>query len=473
MPVFHPTFAPMSDSHSPKEVYYFLGIGGIGMSALARYFHARRATVMGYDRASTPLTTELQMSGIEVHFTDSVLEIPSLIHLTPVEKVLVVYTPAIPAESIELNWFRENGYECIKRSTLLGAITRTSTCIAVAGTHGKTTTSSLVAHLLTHGEVGCNAFLGGIATNYQSNLLLDPSSNLTVVEADEFDRSFLTLTPSLAIITSMDADHLDIYGRPEHVVESFNLFARCIAQGGILVLKDGLHTDPLFAEERPDVTVHRYSIQNVSDYYASDIHIVDGAYRFDLHTPHEIIEDLQLGLPGRHNVENAVAASAAALMSGLDPQKLRAGLASFEGVARRFQTILRTDSLVYIDDYAHHPTELTACIRSARELFPNKRLVGVFQPHLFSRTRDFIDDFARSLDELDEVILLPIYPARELPIPGIDSQLLLDKISISSKKLVEKGELLGELRSMGSGVILTMGAGDIDTLVEPLRNALK
>jgi UDP-N-acetylmuramate--alanine ligase len=466
------TFAPMSDLIN-KRVYYFLGIGGIGMSALARYFRFRGAEVMGYDRTSTPLTTELQLEGIDIHFDDSVMEIPTLVHRTRKEDIVVVYTPAIPRENSELNWFLERGYTCVKRSGLLGAITDSSRCIAVAGTHGKTTTSSLLAHLLTHSGKGCTAFLGGIATNYGTNLILHPDSDILVAEADEFDRSFLTLSPSLAVITSMDADHLDIYGSADAVEESFRLFSRRLRENGTLLIKQGLPEDPPLAAERPDLRVLSYSISAPADYMADHIRVENGSYRFSLVTPGFTLEDLEVGLPGRHNVENAVAASALALLAGMDPAALRAGLSGFRGVARRFQKMVSRPELVYIDDYAHHPAELSACIRSARELYPGMRLTGIFQPHLYTRTRDFADAFARSLSELDEVILLPIYPARELPIPGIDSQMLLDKIPISSKKLVEKGELLEELRSVDSGVILTMGAGDIDTLTEPLRNLLQ
>lgn len=468
-----PNFVPMTIPLDSREIFYFLGIGGIGMSALARYFHRKGKIVIGYDRSPSALTSELEMEGITLHFEDSVLEIPTIVHTTPREKVLVIYTPAIPEDHRELRWFAENGYEIMKRSSVLGEITRHSTTIAVAGTHGKTTTSSLIAHLLTSEGIGCNAFLGGIATNYGSNLLTDPGSDITVVEADEFDRSFLTLSPQTAIITSMDPDHLDIYGNAEDVVESFQLFSRKILPGGTLLLRSGLPLDTLFQKERPDVRIFTYDIEKPADYYASSVKVANGAYTFSLHTPQGQLDNLSLGLPGRHNVLNAVAASAAALLNGLSPDLLTRGLRTFLGVTRRFQTIISNEKLVYIDDYAHHPAELTACIRSARELYPERKITGIFQPHLYTRTRDFADQFARSLEELDAIILLPIYPAREQPIPGVDSQLILDKISSSSKKLLEKGELLKELRSYQSGVILTMGAGDIDSLVEPIRQLLQ
>lgn len=463
----------MSALLTDRSVYYFLGIGGIGMSALARYFHSRGARVVGYDRTSTPLTTAMQLSGIAIHFDDALAEIPAIVHHTPKEKVLVVYTPAIPKEHREFNWLKDQGFTCVKRSELLGEVTRTSRCIAVAGTHGKTTTSALTAHLLTAGRKGCNAFLGGIATNYQSNLLLDAQSDLTVVEADEFDRSFLTLTPACSVITSMDADHLDIYGDASHVVESFRMFARKTREGGVLVVRKGLPLDETIFTERPDLRIQTYSIDGPADYFADHIHIVHGRYRFNLHTPFGDFGDVEVGLPGRHNVENAVAASALALLAGLSPDALGPGLASFRGVERRFQLHLANERFVYIDDYAHHPTEIQACIRSARELYPGKKLIGVFQPHLFTRTRDFADGFAESLDELDQIFLLPVYPARELPIPGVDSHMLLDKIRNPLKKVVEKDELLKELREVDSGVILTMGAGDIDTLTDAVREVLK
>lgn len=463
----------MHDAMTHRAVYYFIGIGGIGMSALARYFHLRGAFVAGYDRTSTPLTTEMQLSGMAIHFDDSVAEIPALILHTPVEDVLIVYTPAVPADHRELNWLRERGYTCVKRSVLLGEVTRHTRCIGVAGTHGKTTTSALTAHLLASGGVGCNAFLGGVATNYQSNLLLDASSDLTVVEADEFDRSFLTLSPTYAVITSMDADHLDIYGDAHHVEESFHLFGRRLLAGGTLLMRSGLPTDPTLAADRPDLHLLSYGFGGNADYRAENIRIEDGRYRFTFCAPDLREEDLELGLPGRHNVENAVAAGALALLAGLPPDRLRSGFASFRGVARRFQVMVSNDKHIYIDDYAHHPSELRACIRSARELYPGKILTGIFQPHLYTRTRDFADGFAESLNELDHIILLPVYPARELPIPGVDSQMLLDKIPNPSKKLMEKERILKELRTIGPGVILTMGAGDIDTLAEPLRDLLK
>lgn len=454
----------------PYDIVYFLGIGGIGMSALARYFHSQGVHVLGYDRTSTALTTELQLEGIAVHFDDSTLEIPQLVRHADKSKVLVVYTPAIPGDSYELNWFIENGYHMQKRSQVLGLITESSDTIAVAGTHGKTTTSSMVAHILQYSGMGCNAFLGGIATNYNSNLLINPDARWTVVEADEFDRSFLTLSPWLSIITSMDADHLDIYGTHSYMLESFNLFAQKIRNGGRIVYKSGLPLE----REKLDYAggISTYCLNDSSDYRAKDIRVEDGSYKFTFQSPDLKIENLTLGLAGRHNIENATAACAVALMAGVSPDVIPGALASFKGVKRRFEYVVKTEKLVIIDDYAHHPEELKACINSARELYPDKKITGVFQPHLFSRTRDFADEFARSLELLDQVILLPIYPAREKPMEGIHSQMLLDKIFGITKSLVEKSELLAELRRSEHEVVIMLGAGDIDAMVSTVAYGL-
>ncbi len=451
------------------EVYYFLGIGGIGMSAIARYFHAQGKLVMGYDRTSTPLTTELEMEGIPVHFDDSVLEIPPIVRHTPREKVLVIYTPAIPKESQELNWLHDHDYTIIKRSQALGVITAQSKSIAVAGTHGKTTTSAMIAHVLKHSGKGCNAFLGGIATNYGTNLLLDTSAEWTVVEADEYDRSFLTLSPRISVITSTDADHLDIYGSHDYMKESFNLFAQKLKDGGMLFHRKGLPIDTGALEQ--GVRHADYSGSEEAAHFASRVDIRSGRYYFDYTCGKDCWAAVELGLPGIHNVENAIAAIAVCREVGLSQEEIRAGLSSFAGVKRRFEYHIWRDNLVLIDDYAHHPEELRACIASVRQLYPGKHITGVFQPHLFSRTRDFLHEFARSLELLDDIILLPIYPARELPMPGIDSQLLLDNISKPTKKLVEKHNLLAELTGSPRQVIVMLGAGDIDALVSPVASA--
>jgi UDP-N-acetylmuramate--alanine ligase len=453
------------------EIVYFLGIGGIGMSALARYFNHHKKIVMGYDRTPTPLTSELEMEGISIHFDDTILEIPQIIKVTPQEKILVIYTPAIPRDSNEKNWFLENGFDLKKRSEVLGAITASSKTIAIAGTHGKTTTSSLVAHLLKDSGSECNAFLGGITANYNTNLLLGKSDAWTVVEADEFDRSFLTLHPELAVITSMDADHLDIYGDASHVTEGFQLFAQRVLSGGTLLVKKGLDIQPHHLQE--NVTLLHYSISEEADFYGKNIRVENGSYVFDLVTPKGTLTGLTLGQPGRHNIENAIAACAMALLSKVQLVQLPQALASFKGVRRRFETIFKSSDLTFIDDYAHHPTELTAAINSARELFPGQKIIGIFQPHLFTRTRDFADDFADALSLLDEVILLPIYPARELPIEGVTSDMLLERIKNSNKALIPKADVLNKISEIGEGVILTLGAGDIDTLVPQIHDILK
>ena len=451
------------------DVMYFLGIGGIGMSALARYFHRKGVHVMGYDRTSTALTTELELEGISVQYEDSVMSLPQLLHSTPKEKVLVVRTPAVPKDSSQLQYFLQHEFRIWKRSELLGYITQLDETIAIGGTHGKTTTSTLVAHIL-HSTIGCNAFLGGISSNFNSNVLLSNTSR-TVVEADEFDRSFLTLFPKISALTSMDPDHLDVYGNEESIREGFLLFLKQTRVDGNVVVKKELNIhDELMAERKGVLT---YSILSESDYFATNIRIEEGSYVFDFHSPQGELLGVRLGLPGRHNVENAVVAMACSLLAGVELNELPAVLSSFKGVARRFDVRFKSERGVYIDDYAHHPTELSACIRSVRELFPDKKIAGIFQPHLFSRTRDFADGFAESLELLDIPILLPIYPARELPIEGIDSQWLFDKIQKTDKFLVEKDAIFTLLNKLQFDVLLTLGAGDIDSLVSPLEVYMK
>jgi len=451
------------------DVMYFLGIGGIGMSALARYFHRKGVHVMGYDRTSTALTTELELEGISVQYEDSVMSLPQLLHSTPKEKVLVVRTPAVPKDSSQLQYFLQHEFRIWKRSELLGYITQLDETIAIGGTHGKTTTSTLVAHIL-HSTIGCNAFLGGISSNFNSNVLLSNTSR-TVVEADEFDRSFLTLYPKISALTSMDPDHLDIYGNEESIREGFLLFLKQTRADGNIVVKKELNIHEELKLERSVVLT--YSILSEADYFATNIRIKEGSYVFDFHSPQGELLGVRLGLPGRHNVENAVVAMACSLLAGVVLNELPAVLSSFKGVARRFDVRFKSESGVYIDDYAHHPTELSACIRSVRELFPDKKIIGIFQPHLFSRTRDFADGFAESLELLDIPILLPIYPARELPIEGIDSQWLFDKIRKTDKYLVEKDAIFTLLNKLQFDVLLTLGAGDIDSLVSPLEVYMK
>ncbi len=439
------------------------------MSALARYFHRKGVHVMGYDRTSTALTTELEMEGISIQYEDSVMSLPQLLHSTPKEKILVVRTPAVPKDSSQLQYFLQHEYRIWKRSELLGYITQLDDTIAIGGTHGKTTTSTLVAHIL-HSTIGCNAFLGGISSNFKSNVLLSDTSR-TVVEADEFDRSFLTLFPKISALTSMDADHLDIYGDEASIREGFLLFLKQTREDGSVVVKKELNIHEDLKSARSGVFT--YSILSEADYVATNIRIEEGAYVFDFKSPFGQLNNVRLGLPGRHNVENAVVAMACSLLSGVSINDLPNVLESFKGVARRFDVRFKGESGVYVDDYAHHPTELSACIRSVKELFPNKKIVGVFQPHLFTRTRDFVDGFAESLALLDVPILLPIYPARELPIEGIDSQWLFDKIQKDEKYLVEKDAIFTLLNKLQFDVLLTLGAGDIDTLVSPLEVYMK
>lgn len=448
--------------------FYFLGIGGIGMSALARYFNSQGKFVAGYDKTSTPLTDELKSEGIRVHFQDDIQLIPSEIK-SSAKNTLVIYTPAVPTDHHELNWLKDNGYSLVKRSVVLGWLSEGNICLAVAGTHGKTTTSSMLAHLLKTAGVNCTAFLGGISVNLDSNLLTGDSSkpgHTIVAEADEFDRSFLTLYPDIAVITSMDPDHLDIYGNENQMGETYRMFASQIKPEGTLLFKKGLNTGKISARS------FTYSLEKPADYYADNISVRDGRYNFSLVTPDLRIDNLTLGMPGKHNVENAVAASAVALLSGTDPGKLTEGLSTYKGVKRRFEYHIRRDDLVYIDDYAHHPRELTAAITSVKELYPDKKITGIFQPHLYSRTRDFVDGFAESLSLLDELYLLDIYPARELPIPGITSEIILDKVTIDDKRICTMDEVFHFLRNKRPEVLLTLGAGDIDQMVLPLTRQL-
>ena len=446
------------------QAVYLIGIGGIGMSGLARYFAAQGKIVSGYDRTSTELTNELESAGISVHFQDNVSAIPYEFKNT--DNTLVIYTPAVPSNHSELNYFRNNGFEVLKRSQVLGELSKTYNTVAVAGTHGKTTTSSIVAHLLRSSSKDCNAFLGGISTNYNTNLLTSTSSNLMVVEADEFDRSFLTLSPDIAIVTSVDADHLDIYGSADEILNSFQDFTERITENGTLIYRLGL---PFSDTKKKNFT---YSLNEKCDYYISNISVESGKYKFDLHSPSGTMKDLTFGMPGLHNVENAVAAFAAVDQLGLSEAEIRIGLASYKGVKRRFEVHINTEQLVYIDDYAHHPTEISACVSSVRELFPGRKVKGIFQPHLFSRTKDHMNEFAETLSTLDEVTLLEIYPAREEPIIGITSSALLEKVTAQNKGLQSKTAVLDAITASNTDVLLTMGAGDIDQLVSPIKAKL-
>lgn len=439
---------------------YFVGIGGIGMSALARYFHGRGVKVAGYDRTETSLTKTLVSEGIGVRYTAEVATLPQDVDL-------VVYTPAVPANQAEMVWFREQGYPVLKRSAVLGIISKGMRTVAIAGTHGKTTTSTLTTHLLRSGGVDCNAFLGGVARNFSSNFV-EGTSEWVVIEADEFDRSFLTLHPDIATIMSLDADHLDIYGDEASLMETgFLAFAKQLKPGGELLVKAGLES----SFDGLDIKVSTFGIET-GDAQAQNLRVEDGFFVFDYQNGATLIKDLRHPHPGRHNVENALAAITVALQLGVAPAAIAEGLLSFRGIGRRFEFHIREKELVYIDDYAHHPTELAAAIGAARELYPGKKLTGIFQPHLFSRTRDFVEGFAAALDMLDEALLLDIYPAREEPIPGVDSRLIYQHMKNKNCRLLSKSEVLDTLATMDTEVLMTLGAGDIDTLVDPITKQL-
>lgn len=444
--------------------YYFIGIGGIGMSAIARYFNHQGYRVSGYDKTPSPLTAQLEKEGIKIHYKDDITAIPSDIPHT-----FVIYTPAIPETLKELEYVRSHSYALVKRSRALGEIARSQKCLAVSGTHGKTTTSTLLSHILTSSGEGCNAFLGGISKNYGTNLLLS-TNKVLVAEADEFDRSFLQLHPNIAVITSTDADHLDIYNDHEHVVEAFGQFASQVDADGSIIVKKGVQV-PLAGVS---AKVFRYSFDAPCDFYASDIVPLEGGmFDFTINHPTGRIEHCTCGIPGWVNVENAVAAAAAALLHGTAPKDIRQALASFSGVKRRFDIHINTPRCAYIDDYAHHPNEIKAAISSMRNIFPGRKLCGIFQPHLYTRTRDFADDFADALSALDELVMLQIYPAREEPIEGVNANLIFDKVTVENKVLVEKEQLLGTIANKDIDCLITFGAGDIDRFINPIEELLK
>jgi len=434
---------------------YFIGIGGIGMSALARYFFENGKVVSGYDKTPSPITKSLEQIGVEIHFEDAVKNIP--ISFLDKKATLVVYTPAVPKNHKELNYFVNNGYTVLKRAEVLGEITKNTFCLAVAGTHGKTTTSSILGHIMQ--PENATSFLGGIAENYNSNLILG-EDKVSVVEADEFDRSFLKLSPNIACVTSMDADHLDIYGENEMLQQSFVEFANKVSD--TLIVAKGLPLKGL-----------TYAVNEDADYKAFNVRVEVGKYIFDVQTPTSEIKDIEFHLPGNHNMMNALAALAMADVYGVSLEKIKEQLKSFRGVQRRFSYKIKTDDVVLIDDYAHHPTEIKAVAQSVREMFPNEKVLAVFQPHLFSRTKDFVDDFAESLSLFDEVLLLDIYPARELPIEGVTSSWLLDKMTLKNKKLVSKEKLSNEVLKSESKIVTMLGAGDIGLLVEEVKNKIK
>ncbi len=438
---------------------YFIGIGGIGMSALARYFRFIDISVAGYDKTETPLTKELAAAGITIHYEDNLALVPK--SFLDSKNTLIVYTPAVSVTHSEYQFFAKNDFVIKKRSEVLGLITKDSFCFAVAGTHGKTTTSCILAHLLKDSGTPLTAFLGGISENIHSNFLLE-GTEFSVVEADEFDRSFLQLTPSVACITSMDADHLDVYGNAKELTESFIHFTQRIKPDGKLFIRKGLPLEGI-----------TYGIEDDSDFCIRNIKIEQGTYIFDLVTPDAVLTDVSFSKPGRHNLLNALVAFAMAIEAGSPMDSLVNALGTFKGVQRRFSYKIKTEEFVFIDDYAHHPTEIEAVFDAVTEMHPNKKVLAVFQPHLFSRTRDFIDEFAKSLSQFTNVLLLDIYPARELPIPGVDSDWLLSKMSNSNKKIVKKEQLLKEIREQNPQVLVTMGAGDIGLEVENIKKELE
>lgn len=450
---------PLNKGFLPTDMkwdnIYFIGIGGIGMSALARYFHASNKQVAGYDKAPSDITDSLLALGIDIHFLDEENNINSNFKNT--KTTLVVYTPAISSDHKELNYFRSHGFNVVKRSEILGLITAHTFCLAVAGTHGKTTTTSILGHLMHESNVPLTAFLGGVSENYNSNLILK-GTEVSVVEADEFDRSFLTLSPNFACITSMDADHLDIYGDTANLEKSFKDFTQKIKPMGKLFIKNGLPFQGI-----------TYGIEDDADYSIQNIKIENGTYIFDIRTPKQVFRNLKFNLPGRHNLSNALIAFAMAIEYGCSYQLLVEALASYKGVKRRFTYHIRTDDFVFIDDYAHHPTEINAVHQAVREMYPNKKVLAIFQPHLYSRTRDFVNDFAKSLSQFDALLMLDIYPARELPIKGVTASWLLEKVTSEDKQKVSKSELLSKIRESKAQVVLTIGAGDIGVEVKHIK----
>jgi UDP-N-acetylmuramate--alanine ligase len=454
------------DVNTLKAVY-FIGAGGIGMSALVRYFLSIGKKVGGYDRTPSELTEKLIAEGASIHYEESVEDIPA--DFLDVATTLIVYTPAIPATHAELTYFQNNGFIIQKRSQVLGMLTQSGKGLCVAGTHGKTTTSTMTAHLLHQSNVGCNAFLGGISKNYGTNLLLSEKSQYVVIEADEFDRSFHWLTPFATVITATDADHLDIYGTKEAYLESFNHYTSLIRQGGALIVRKGIELEPRLQE---GVTLYTYSRED-GDFHAENIRIGNGEIIFDYISPFGNIKNIQLGVPVAINIENGIAAMALAQISGASNDEIKAAMASFKGVDRRFDFKIKNDKVVLLSDYAHHPEEIKQSILSMRALYKDKKITGIFQPHLYTRTRDFYQEFADSLSLLDEVILTEIYPARELPIEGISSRLIYDHLHPGvEKELCKKEDLLDLLKQKKIEVLMTLGAGDIENYVQPICEIL-
>ncbi len=448
--------------------YYFIGIGGIGMSAIARYFNVKGFLVAGYDRTETKLTQDIVTEGISVNYNESENAIPA--PFLDVDKTLIIITPAIPKDHPQLIYFQKHNFKIMKRSEMLGEITRQSKAICIAGTHGKTTTSTITAHLLHQSRVGCSAFLGGISNNYNTNLLLSNESNLVVVEADEYDRSFHTLTPYMAVITSSDPDHLDIYGTEEAFYESFEHFTTLISKGGALIVNKKVNIKP---QLQKSVKLYTYGLNGEADFYAKNIRTKNATIFFDFVTPTETLHDVRLGVPVMINVENSVAAMALAWLNGVTMEEIRSGISTYSGIYRRFNTVYKSDKVIQMDDYAHHPSELKASISSIKQLYPDKKITGIFQPHLYTRTRDFAPEFAEALSALDELILLDIYPARELPIEGVTSEIIFKDVALENKTLTSKENLLDVLSDKNLDVVVTFGAGDIDKLVPEIKKFLK
>ena len=452
--------------HTIKSVY-FIGAGGIGMSALVRFFLSKGKEVSGYDRTPTELTERLNQEGASIHYEDNVKLIPQ--NFIDKETTLIIYTPAVPDSHTELTFFREHGFNIMKRSQVLGMLTKTGKGLCVAGTHGKTTTSTMAAHLLHQSHVGCNAFLGGISKNYDTNLLLSDTSDYIVIEADEFDRSFHWLTPYASVITATDADHLDIYGTKEAYLESFQHYTTLIQPGGALILHEGLELQPKLQE---GVRQYTYS-KDSGDFHAANIRIGGGEIFFDLMSPFGNIQDIQLGVPVLINIENGIAAMALAQLSGANAEEIKHGMASFKGVDRRFDFKIKNDRIAFLSDYAHHPEEIRQSILSLRALYPDKKLTAIFQPHLYSRTADFYKEFADSLSLLDEVILTEIYPAREKPIPGVTSKLIYDNLRPGiEKSICRKEDLLRLLPQKSLDVLIVLGAGDLNDYVPQITDIL-
>jgi len=446
---------------------YFLGIGGIGMSALARYFHLKGKSVAGYDLTSSPITKELEQSGIEIHYEADINKIPPYI----LDKIntLIVRTPAIPDDHPELVYFQENNYTIKKRAEILGLLFNNKKGVAIAGTHGKTSVTSMSAFIMSSSEQGCNAFLGGIVKNTGSNLILNETSPWMIVEADEYDRSFLQLRPDIALVTWIDADHLDIYYTTNAIQESFKQFVEQVKPGGSIILKKNI----TLSFNREDRKVYSYALDDPSaDFHSLNIRLKQTKYSFDIHTPDGTIQNIQLQYPGLTNVENAIAAAAVTWVAGINKSIIGNALTNFKGVQRRFDIQYEGANCIYIDDYAHHPRELDAFIGSVKKLYPDKKVTGIFQPHLYSRTRDFAGEFAQSLSSLDELILLDIYPAREKPITGVSSKIIFDRVLLEKKQLCHKEKLLSLLRAKPLEVLLTMGAGDIDRFVDPIKTLI-